>query len=164
MFKCNPQCFAPVLLNGSMTLGELFVPARSLNYGVYRIQLTVAMKLSSQLTASAVTYVNIIPSPVTVNLAQLGSSIITHGQQQTLTLDPGSYSIDPDSTLFNASVCVSLCQQSLAHNFLFFEAWNYTYHCRIDSASPFVNIDEQTNQSCFDNRSSDAPLVLLPFS
>jgi hypothetical protein len=93
-----------------MTLGELFVPARSLDYGLYQITLTVAMTFSSQLVTSAVTYVSIIPSPVTVNLLQLGSSMITHGQQQTLTLDPGSYSIDPESALFNASVCPSsLC-------------------------------------------------------
>ena len=107
VFKCNPQCTIPVLIQGSTTLGELFVAARSLDYGVYQIKLTVTMTLSSQLTASAVTYVSIIPSPVTVNLLQLGSSVITRGQQQTLTIDPGSYSTDPDSTFFNASVCVS---------------------------------------------------------
>jgi hypothetical protein len=95
-------------MNGSMALGELFVPARSLDYGIYQIKLTVAMNLSSQLSASAVTYVNIIPSPITVSLLQLGSSMVTHGQQQTLILDPGSYSIDPDSTPFNASVSVSV--------------------------------------------------------
>ena len=105
--KCNPQCSTPLLINGSMTLGDLFVQARSLDYGVYRIKLTAAMTFSSQLTTSAITYVQIIPSPVTVNLVQLGSSMIIHGQQQTLTLDPGSYSVDPDSALFNASVCVS---------------------------------------------------------
>ena len=82
-------------------------PARSLDFGLYQIKLTVSMTFSSQLTTSAVTYVNIIPSPITVNLLQLGSSMITHGQQQTLTLDPGSYSTDLDSTLFNASVCHS---------------------------------------------------------
>ena len=90
-----------------MALGEIVVPSNSLDYGVYQIKLTVAMTFSSQLTASAVTYVNIISSPITVKLLQLGSSLITHGRQQTLTLDPGSYSTDPDSTLFNASVCVS---------------------------------------------------------
>ena len=95
-----------------MTLGELFVPARSLDFGLYQIKLTGTMTISSQLTTSAVTHVNIIPSPITVNLLQLGSSMITHGQQQTLTLDPGSYSIDPDSTLFDASVRVSSPHQS----------------------------------------------------
>jgi hypothetical protein len=105
VFSCSGECSTPVLINGSLTLGELFVPARSLDYGVYRIQLTVTTTFSSQLASSAGIYVRIIPSPVTVNLVQLGSSMITHGQQQTLTLDPGSYSIDPDSTLFNTSVC-----------------------------------------------------------
>ena len=107
VFKCSSECSTPVLIQGSMTSGELFIPRDSLDYGVYQIKLTVAMTLSSQLVSSAVTYLMIIPSPVTVNLLQLGSSMITHGQQQTLSLDPGSYSIDPDSTLFNASVCHS---------------------------------------------------------
>jgi hypothetical protein len=104
-FNCNPQCSTPVLINGSMTLGELFVPARSLDYGAYQIKLTVAMAFSSQLTTSAVTYVNIIPSSITVNLVHLGSSLIIHGQQKMLILDPGSYSIDPDFSFFDASVC-----------------------------------------------------------
>ena len=91
-----------------MTLGELVIPSHSLDYGVYQIKLTVAMTVSSQLTASVVTYVSIIRSPITVNLLQLGSSMIIHGQQQTLTLDPGSFSVDPDSTtFFDISVCVS---------------------------------------------------------
>ena len=107
VFKCHPQCSTPVLIQGSTTLGELVIPARSLDYGLYQIELTVAMTFSSRLVALAVTYVTIIPSPVTVNLVQLGSSTITHGQQQTLILDPGSYSIDPDSISFNASVCIS---------------------------------------------------------
>ena len=95
------------MIQGSTTLGELVIPAGSLDYGLYQIELTVAMTFSSRLVALAVTYVTIIPSPVTVNLVQLGSSMITHGQQQTLILDPGSYSIDPDFVSFNASVCIS---------------------------------------------------------
>ena len=105
VFKCNPQCSTPVLINGSMTLGEIVVPSNSLDYGVYQIKLTVAMTFSSQLAASAATYVTIVPSPIIVNLAKLGSSLIIHGQQKMLILDPGSYSIDPDFTFFDASVC-----------------------------------------------------------
>ena len=107
MFKCHPQCSTPVLIQGSTTLGELVIPAGSLDYGLYQIELTVAMTFSSRLVALAVTFVTIIPSPITVNLVQLGSSMITHGQQQTLILDPGSYSIDPDFVSFNASVGAS---------------------------------------------------------
>lgn len=107
MARCHPQCSTPVSINGSTTLGELVIPARSLDYGLHEIKLTVAMTFSSQLTTSAVTYITIIPSPVAVNLRQLGPSMIIHGQQQTLVLDPGSHSIDPDSDLFNINVCVS---------------------------------------------------------
>ena len=112
VFKCNSQCSTPVLIQGSMTLGELIVPARSLDVGGYQIKLTVAMSFSLQLTTPAFTYVTIIPSPITVNLVQLGSSIITQEQHQTLVLDPGSYSIDPDSAVFNASVCHSFINGS----------------------------------------------------
>ena len=115
MFKCHPQCSTPVSINESTTLGELVIPARSLDYGVYQIKLTVAMTFSSQLVTSAATYITIIPSTVTVNLVQLGPSMITHGQRQTLILDPGSYSIDPDSDVFNASVCVSCLYHRYNH-------------------------------------------------
>lgn len=88
----------------TMTLGELFIPGNTLDYGTYKIQLTVRMNVSTQLVSSAITYILIVPSPIVVNLIQFGTSMITNGQQATLTLNPGSFSIDPDAAAFNANV------------------------------------------------------------
>ena len=88
----------------STTLSELFIPAQSLDYGIYEFQLTVTMVAAPNLTTAASIYVQIIPTNIQVNLFQLGTSIIRQGYQQNFTLDPGKFSIDPDATTFNASV------------------------------------------------------------
>jgi hypothetical protein len=86
------------------TLSELFIPAQSLAYGTYELKLTVTMTAVPNLTSSASTYVQIIPSNIQANLLQFGTSMITQGHQQNLTLNPGSFSVDPDTITFNASV------------------------------------------------------------
>jgi len=58
----------------------------------------------SSLTTSSFVYVQIIPSDITANLVQLGTSMITSGYEQDLNFDPGTYSVDPDENSFNASV------------------------------------------------------------
>ena len=88
----------------TFTLGELFVPSKTLDYGIYQIKLTVKMSVRLELISSAVTFVEIIPSSIQVQLIQFGPSIIVRGQQQTLILDPGTYSIDPDQNYFNSTV------------------------------------------------------------
>ena len=70
------------------------------------MKLTVTMLSMPQLTSSVSAYVKINPSGITANLIPLGTSVITSGQQKDLTLDPGSYSIDPDVEQFNASVSI----------------------------------------------------------
>ena len=84
---------------------ELFLPEKTLSYGIYQIQLTVTMIISPKLTSTAFIYIKINPSNITANLVQFGTSMITHGYQQNLILDPGEYSIDPDTNIFNKSVC-----------------------------------------------------------
>jgi predicted phage tail protein len=86
------------------TLSELYIPSRTLAYGIYQLNLTVTMSISSSLTSSASVYVQIKASGITANLVQLGTSMITNGHQQDLKLNPGMFSIDPDSNTFNASV------------------------------------------------------------
>jgi hypothetical protein len=87
-----------------MTLSELFVPSNTFNYGIYRMTLTVKMINSPNLISSSIVYVQIIPSPIQVQLIQFGPSMIIRGQQQTLILDPGTFSIDPDEMYFNSTV------------------------------------------------------------
>ncbi len=62
------------------------------------------MVATPQLSASASAYLRITPSGITANLVQYGTSMITRGYQQDLLLDPGTFSVDPDTTTFNASV------------------------------------------------------------
>jgi hypothetical protein len=86
------------------TLSELYIPARTLAYGTYQVTLTVIMVATPHLSSSASAYVKIIPSGITANLVQFGTSMITRGHQQDLLLDPGTFSVDPDATIFNTSV------------------------------------------------------------
>jgi hypothetical protein len=98
---------------------ELYIPARTLAYGMYKLNLTVTMTVSSNLASSSSVYVKITPSGITANLVQLGTSMITSGNKQNLKLDPGSYSVDPDGYIFNASVSDSYIFKSF-YFFLFF--------------------------------------------
>jgi hypothetical protein len=88
------------------TSSELYLPARTLPYGIYEIKLTATMSVSPSLTSSASAYVTITPSGITANLVQFGTSLITSGHQQDLILDPGTFSVDNDGNVFNASVSV----------------------------------------------------------
>ena len=70
------------------------------------------MVVASHLRSSASAYVIITPSGITANLIQFGTSMITRGQKQDLLLDPGTFSVDPDATTFNASVSLTLPSRS----------------------------------------------------
>ncbi len=59
---------------------------------------------SLNLISSSSAYVQIIPSGISANLLQYGTSMITRGYQQNLTLDPGTFSVDLDENIFNAAV------------------------------------------------------------
>jgi hypothetical protein len=104
--NCNSTCSLQVQLDQPVitTFSELFIPARTLTYGIYELKLTVTMIASPALTSSASAYVKIISSDITANLVKFGTQMITHGCQQDLILDPGTFSVDPDATTFNASV------------------------------------------------------------
>jgi hypothetical protein len=86
------------------TFSELYIPARTLAYGIYKLDLTVTMIKYPLLKTTVSVYVQITPSEITANLVQLGTSMITSGFETDLTLDPGSYSVDPDQNVFNATV------------------------------------------------------------
>ena len=101
----------------STTLSELFIPSNTLQYGLYQLTVTVKMSVSSQLISSVITYVNIIPSPIQVNLIQFGPLIIIRGKQQALVLDPGRFSIDPDQSYFNSTVIIT---QLIKYNRIFY--------------------------------------------
>ena len=110
ILQCVGPCSQNMSIDPSIATGfsELYVPSRTLPYGVYQFQLTVTMKDMSHLSTSASAYVEVTPSGITANLVMYGTSMITSGYDQKLTLDPGSYSIDLDGNVLNRSVRIQI--------------------------------------------------------
>jgi hypothetical protein len=104
--NCTSICLNQIQIGQTIitTLSELYIPARTLPYGTYELNLTVTMVNMASLTTSSSVYVQITPTGITANLVQLGTSMITSGYEQDLKLDPGTYSVNPDENFFNASV------------------------------------------------------------
>ncbi|CAF1191151.1 unnamed protein product [Adineta steineri] len=130
------------------TFSELYIPARTLSYGLYELNLTVTMIDYSLLITSSSVYVKITPSGIIANLVQLGTPMIASGHEQDLKLEPGIYSVDPDGYVFNAT------------------DWKYEYYCRIYGLYMFpkfqgslLPIDNSTidplNPSCLSNRTDN---------
>ncbi|CAF4029339.1 unnamed protein product, partial [Adineta steineri] len=94
----STSCSFEIVLNEKVmtTFSELYIPSRTLAYGVYQLTLTVTMIDSPNLKSSSSAYVRITATGITANLVQLGTSMITRGDQQDLLLDPGTFSVDPD--------------------------------------------------------------------
>ncbi|CAF1470524.1 unnamed protein product [Adineta ricciae] len=111
----SAQCSSPIEVHPMIatTYTELYIPARTLPFGVFQLKLTVTMAASANLSASSSAYVEIISSGIVPNLVPYGMSMIMHGQQQNLELNPGKFSVDRDGDVFNAS------------------DWSYVYYCRI---------------------------------
>ncbi|CAF1417136.1 unnamed protein product [Adineta steineri] len=144
----STSCSFEIVLNEKVmtTFSELYIPSRTLAYGVYQLTLTVTMIDSPNLKSSSSAYVRITATGITANLVQLGTSMITRGDQQDLLLDPGTFSVDPDEDTFDAT------------------KWKYTYYCRIYDLYNFPNIQgillsiddsriDPYNPSCLSNRS-----------
>ncbi|CAF3869870.1 unnamed protein product, partial [Adineta steineri] len=120
----STRCSFEIVLNEKVmtTYSELYIPSRTLAYGVYQLTLTVTMIDSPNLKSSSSVYVRITATGITANLVQLGTSMITRGNQQDLLLDPGTFSVDPDEDTFDAT------------------KWKYTYYCRIYDSYNFPNV------------------------
>ncbi|CAF4131603.1 unnamed protein product, partial [Adineta steineri] len=103
--NCTSICSNQIQVDSTIitTSTELYIPARTLVYGLYELKLTVAMVNMSSLTSTSSVYVQITPSGITANLIQYGTSMITRGTQQDLQFDPGTYSIDRDNNVLNAT-------------------------------------------------------------
>jgi hypothetical protein len=104
--NCTSSCSNQIQIDSTIQtkFSELYIPARTLGYGLYELNLIVTMTDFPLLITSLFAYVRIIPSSITSNLVQLGTSLITSGHEQDLQLDPGTYSVDSDGYEFNASV------------------------------------------------------------
>ncbi|CAF4063852.1 unnamed protein product, partial [Adineta steineri] len=145
--NCTSICLQKIQLDPTIitTLSELYIPRNTLAYGIYELKLTVTMTKIPSLTSSSSVYIQITSSGITANLIEYGTSMITRGKQQNLEFDPGSYSIDYDNNVFNAS------------------NWIYKYYCRIYGLYMFPNLqgsllsiddmrNDPLNPSCLLNR------------
>ena len=104
--KCIPICSNEIQISETIITiySELYIPAKSLQIGIYQLELTAAMTAFPSLSTSSSVYVRITPLGVTPNLIQLGTSMITSGYEQDLVFNPGAFSVDIDGNPFNASV------------------------------------------------------------
>ena len=105
----STSCLSPVSFDQRIitTLSELYISPKTLNYGIYELTLTVTMTDTPHMTSSSKVYIQITRTGVIANLLQMGTSIITRGNQQDLLLDPGTYSVDLDENSFDPSVSVN---------------------------------------------------------
>jgi hypothetical protein len=84
-------------LNLPRNFNQIFIPARSLTYGMYQFTLTITIHLRKNFSTSNSANIKIIPSSlVSMNLIQPETSMITIGFQQDLLIEPGKYSIGYD--------------------------------------------------------------------
>ena len=104
--NCTSTCVFQIELDRSVvtTTSELFIPARTLPLGIYELVFTITMMVTPKLISSVSAYIKISPSGMVANLVPFGTSMITRGYQQNLTLDAGTFSINLDGNLLNASV------------------------------------------------------------
>jgi len=110
IFNCTLNCSIQANIDSSIstTFSEVFIPAKTLTYGLYQFNLTVSMSAMPHMDSLASAYVKINPSGITANLVKFGTSMVTSGEKQDLILDPGRHSIDPDDNTFNASVSLDI--------------------------------------------------------
>nr|XP_027215322.1 uncharacterized protein LOC113808185 [Penaeus vannamei] len=86
------------------TKSILTVPPLTLNYGTYRFTYTVRitgdpsdpLDVSQPFVRSVYTFVRITRSPLVVMMNKGGVSMITLGYNQTIIINPGEFSYDPD--------------------------------------------------------------------
>ena len=111
--NCTSNCSSQIQLDDSVitTYSELYIPGRTLPYGLYEFKLIIQSVYASNLSISSSAYAKINPSGITANLVQFGTSMITRGSAQDLLLDPGSYSVDPDESAFDTKVSHSIGRQ-----------------------------------------------------
>ena len=107
IYKCGSSCQSEIQVSviSSATTTAILIPAKTLPYGLYKFKLTVTMSIALDLLGSAEGYVRVIATGISANPVQFGTSMITRGYEQDLTLDPGRFSGDLDENIFNISVC-----------------------------------------------------------
>jgi hypothetical protein len=91
---------------------ELFLPANTLNIGVYEIMFRVFITVTPpshppthvNVSTAMSTFIRLSPSTIVVQPLPSTPSLVTHTHTEPFTFNPGLFSIDPDATMFDASV------------------------------------------------------------
>ena len=116
IMNCTSSCSSIAISHADIvtTLSELRIPEKTLAFGTYELRLTVVLTTTTLVLQSTVsTFVQINPSTTNVNMLRFGTSMIVHGHLKDLILDPGTYSVDPDKNVFDATVRNSISIESL---------------------------------------------------
>lgn len=83
---------------------NLFIPAHTLSYGLYKIELTAMILNFPSIFSSSSVYVEITPSTIDINLLALDTSMIRHDYREDLHLDPGQFSFDMTAEIYYKQV------------------------------------------------------------
>jgi hypothetical protein len=86
---------------------EIYFPSKILTFGIYEFKLTIS--LNSSLLSQSIRIKIIKSQKLIVNLIESGTSEITLGQNQTLLMEPGKYSLHDDGTKLIENVCSRKC-------------------------------------------------------
>lgn len=93
-------------LNGSLLTSQtnLFIPAHTLYYGLYKIELTAIILDIPSISSSSSVYIEIIPSTIDINLILWDTSMIRHDHREDLQLNPGQFSFDMSAEIYTREV------------------------------------------------------------
>ncbi len=146
--------------NPSASSSQLVIPANTLLYGLYQFTYIVSVVLSNGtlLSNTASTFSRIVPTGFVVFALPNGIFSIRIGSQQTLILDPGVHSKDPD-------------------NYVEPKLLNYTFYCttlNLSSTDPNIQINTdlltykqnsqlimESNSTCFSFNCKLKQLILF---
>lgn len=113
ILQCNVDtgnCVPTAYLNGlisqlsSARRSEIYIRAQQLPLGTYLFNFTVSMNSQANFAGVGFTYIKIVSSDLQVNMLPNGTSVITAGVTQSVLLQPGVYTLDPDSSYFDPRV------------------------------------------------------------
>ena len=96
IFKSSNQTF-------ETSENDLFIPARTLSYGIYKVELTLVTPDDLAIPAF-VTYIEICQSNIFIHFFPFQAATITHHYTEDLILNPGEYSFQINEISFHKEV------------------------------------------------------------
>lgn len=152
-------------MNPTVLTKNLMIPGNFLDYGLYEIVFganTTLVTSTVSVPAETSTYLNVIPTGITVMAMANGATSATIGTSQMFILDPVSYSVDSDGVASMSSLtfkfyCHRVLNTSTLVNYVQLNSSN------IDLATS-VNTNDCFNSSSsyYFNQSANNALVIKP--